>query len=139
MIVGGGGLGFVEAQGEERVGCGTPDEKIILAGFADEVGSNFDDICFAHLQIEELPQGRLAESEFDGVEERAAGPGLLVGAKLQARGLCGERIGLVGSGGADFGDVERARAEKRVVGQRAKHKVAGGGEWMEMAVSVAVS
>src|SRR5208337_4353911 len=36
-----------------------------------------------------------------------------------------------GSGGADFGDVERARAEKRVVGERAKHKMAGGGELFE--------
>src|SRR5208337_2262181 len=91
----------------------------------------FDNIGSAHLQVEELAQGRLAECEFDGVEEGAAGPALFIGAKFQALGLYGGGIGLVGSSGTDFGDVKRARAEKRVVGQRAKHKVAAGSKLFE--------
>jgi len=87
MAVGGGGLGFVEAQGEERLGRGTPHAKIVLAGFADKVGSDFDNIGFADLQIEELAQGRLAEGDFDGVQEGTAGPGLSLARNFRRAGF----------------------------------------------------
>ena len=99
MRIGGGGLGLIEAQSEKRVGRRNSRRGDCPGGLCGRGREDFDDIGFAHLEIEELAKGGLTEGDFDGVEERAAGPGFFVGAKLKARGLDGEGIAFVGSSG----------------------------------------
>jgi hypothetical protein len=85
--VGGGRLRVVKAEGDECGRWRIPDPEIILTGFANEVRGNFDDVGAADLEIEDLAEARIAESDFDGVEEGASWPGAFVGPEFEMTGL----------------------------------------------------